>query len=118
MQTNLHMIGQLMEVRPNEYKNKEGKTIEQTEITVLFTGLSEDGYRKVSADTVLTDGHEDVDILRPLIGKYVCIPYVYSLTEFGGKAQVSCKVDRSMPVLTFEKNPLDYSKYERKASKA
>ena len=114
MQTNLHMIGQLMEVRPNEYKNKDGKTIEQTEITVLFTGLSEDGYRKISADTVMTDGQEDIEILRPLIGKYVAIPYTLEVNDFGSK----CRVDRAMPVLTFDKNPLDYSKYERKAPKA
>lgn len=114
MQTNLHMIGQLMEVRPNEYKNKEGKIVEQTEITVLFTGLSEDGYKKISADTVMTDGHEDIEILRPLIGKYVAIPYTLEVNDFGSK----CRVDRAMPVLTFDKNPLDYTKYERKVTKA
>ena len=112
MQVSLHMIGQLMEVRPNEYKNKEGKTVEQTEITVLFTGLSEDGYKKISADTVLLEGQEDVDILSPLIGKFVAIPYSLEVSEYGSK----CRVDRTMPVLTFDKNPLDYSKYERRAA--
>ena len=114
MQTSLHMIGQLMEVRPNEYKNKDGKTVEQTEITVLFSGLSEDGYKKISADTVLLEGSEDFDILRPYIGKFVAIPYTFEVNDFGSK----CRVDRAMPVLSFEKNPLDYTKYERKISKS
>jgi len=113
MVVNLQMIGQLMEVRPNEYKNKDGKTVEQTELTVLFSGMSEDGYKKISADVVLIEGHEDVDILRPHIGKFVAIPYIYSIDAFG----VKCQFDRKMPVLTFDKNPLDYTKYERKIPK-
>lgn len=104
-----HMIGALMEVKPTEYTDKKtDKTIYGTELTVMFQGLDEEGYKKISVETIGTD-EEYYDILKDKIGTYVALPYLIKIDQYGLKAYP----DRSMPVLTLEKNPLDYSKYER-----
>ncbi|MFA5454141.1 MAG: hypothetical protein WC272_02365 [Sulfurimonas sp.] len=109
-----HMIGTLMEVKPTEYTDKKtDKTIYGTELTVMFNGVDEEGYKKISVETVGTD-EEYYDMLKDKIGSIVALPYLIKIDQYGVKAYP----DRSMPVLTLEKNPLDYSKYERKAKTA
>lgn len=105
----LHLIGTLMEVKPTEYEDKKtGKINYNTELTVMFNGIDEEGYKKISVETITTD-EEYYDLLKDKIGSTVSLPYVVKNDQYGVKAYP----DRSMPVLTLEKNPLDYSKYEK-----
>jgi hypothetical protein len=105
----LHMIGTLMEVKPTEYEDKKsGKMNYSTELTVMFNGVDEDGYKKISVETISTD-QEYYDDLKEKIGSTVSLPYVMKNDQYGVKVYP----DRSMPVLVLEKNPLDYSKFER-----
>ncbi len=105
----LYFIGLLMEVKPTEYEDKKtGKFNYNTELTVMFTGLDEEGYKKISVETITTD-EEYYDELREKIGTTVVLPYVAKNDQYGVKVYP----DRSMPVLSLEKNPLDYSKFEK-----
>jgi len=105
----LHLIGQLIEVKPTEYEDKKtGKVNYGTEITVLFEGVDEEGYKKVTAEAINVD-EEDYDRLVDKKGKTVAIAY----TVMTGKNGTYFYPDRSMPVLVLEKNPLDYSAYIR-----
>ncbi|QFR43616.1 hypothetical protein [Sulfurimonas xiamenensis] len=107
----LHMIGTLMEVKPTEYEDKKtGKMNYNTELTVMFNGVDEEGYKKISVETISTD-EEYYDDLKEKIGFTVSLPYVMKIDQYGVKVYP----DRSMPVLVLEKNPLDYSKFERKS---
>ena len=109
MQTYTHFIGQLIEVKPTEYKDKKtDKTIEQTEVTVLFEGIDEEGYKKVSVETSSFD-EEYYDLLKDKKMKYVAIPYTIDINQYGVRAYPN----KDMPILDFDKNPLDYSKYDR-----
>ncbi len=111
-----HLIGQLMEVKPTEHENKKtGKVEYGTEITVLFEGVDEEGYKKFTAETINLD-EEDFDRLKDKIGKTVAIAYTSRSSQYG----TYIYPDRSMPVLVLEKNPLDYSAYikDQKAKKA
>jgi hypothetical protein len=104
-----HLIGNLLEVKPSEYTDKKtGKVSYGTDITVMFDGFDEQGYRSVSVETVNVD-EEYHDILAPLIGQYVAIAYIIKVDQWGTKAYP----DKSMPVMTLEKNPLDYTKFKR-----
>lgn len=104
-----HFIGRLLEVRPNEYKNKtDNKIVYQTELTVQFDGITEDGYLKPSIDTILVD-EEDFDTFDSVIGHVIAIPYRNDTNQYGQRYGY----DSSMPVLVLDKNPLDYSKYKR-----
>ncbi|MGE0738281.1 hypothetical protein [Sulfurimonas sp.] len=105
----LHLIGQLMEVKPTEYEDKKtSKMNYNTEITVMFQGLDEQGYKKFTVETVTTD-EDYYEELREKIGSTVALPYVMKVDQYGVKTYP----DRSMPVLVLEKNPLDYSKFEK-----
>ena len=104
-----HFIGQLLEVKPIETTDrKTDKTKYSTDITVLFEGIDEEGYRNVSAEKINVD-EEYYDELKDKIGKIIAIAYTSKVSQYG----VSFYPDRSMPVLVLEKNPLDYSKYKR-----
>lgn len=106
-----HLIGTLMECKPTEYTDKKtDKTIYQTELTVMFSGLDEEGYKKISVETISTDEEYYTD-LKDKIGSIVALPYLIKIDQYGVKAYP----DRGMPVLQLDKNPLDYSKFERKA---
>jgi hypothetical protein len=105
----LHMIGTLMEVKPTEYTDKKtDKTTYGTELTVMFNGLDEEGYKKISVESIICD-EEYYDMLKEKISSSVALPYTVKNDQYGVKVYP----DRSMPVLTLEKNPLDYSKYEK-----
>lgn len=105
----LHMIGTLMEVKPTEYEDKKtGKMNYNTELTVMFNGVDEEGYKKISVETISTD-EEYYDDLKEKIGSTVSLPYVMKIDQYGVKVYP----DRSMPVLVLDKNPLDYSKFEK-----
>ena len=104
-----HMIGQLIEVKPIEMEDrKTGKVKYSTDITVMFDGIDEEGYKKVSVETINTD-EEYQELLDDKIGKTVAIAYLSKVDQWGTKFYA----DRSMPVLVLDKNPLDYSKYKR-----
>lgn len=104
-----HMIGRLEEVKPTEYEDKKtGKMSYGTELTVMFNGIDEQGYKKISVETVSVD-EDYYSELNEKIGQIVALPYVIKVDQYGVKAYP----DKSMPVLTLATNPLDYSKYER-----
>jgi hypothetical protein len=106
-----HLIGQLLEVKPIEMEDrKTGKVKYSTDLTIMFDGVDEEGYRKVSVETVNTD-EEYYDELKDKIGKTVAIAYTAKVDQWG----VKFYADRSMPVLELEKNPLDYTKFKRPA---
>jgi len=105
-----HLIGTLMEVKPTEYEDKKtSKITYNTELTVMFNGLDEEGYKKITVETVSMD-EEYYNQLSEKVGSTVAIPYLIKVSQYG----VSAYADKSMPVLELEKNPLDYTKYERK----
>ncbi|WP_324170983.1 hypothetical protein [Sulfurimonas sp.] len=104
-----HLIGQLLEVKPSEYTNKKtDKVSYSTDLTVMFDGIDEEGFRKVSVETVNTD-EEYYEELKGSIGKFIALAYHSSIDQWGQKFYA----DRSMAVLTLDKNPLDYSKFKR-----
>ncbi|MEN4046989.1 hypothetical protein [Sulfurimonas sp. NWX367] len=105
-----HMIGQLLEVKPIEMVDRKTEKVKySTDLTVMFDGIDEEGFRKVSVETVNVD-EEYYDELKEKIGKTIAIAYTAKVDQWG----VKFYADRSMPVLELEKNPLDYSKFKRK----
>ena len=109
----LFFIGQLLEVKPVEFEDrKTGKISYSTEITALFEGVDEEGYKKISAETVKMD-EEYATELKTFIGKHVAIPYFSETNQYGTRTYP----DRSMPVLQLDKSILDFSSYERTESK-
>ncbi|EQB39625.1 hypothetical protein M947_06425 [Sulfurimonas hongkongensis] len=104
-----HFIGRLLEVRPVETKdNKTDKIKYSTELTVMFEGITEDGYLKPSVESIYAD-EEDYDVFKDKKGSYVAIPYNLSVNQWGQKYYY----DKAMPVLELANNPLDYSKFDR-----
>ena len=104
-----HLIGQLLEVKPAEYTNKKTEKVQySTDITIMFDGIDEEGYRKVSVETVNVD-QEYYDILKNDKGKYIALAYHSSIDQWGQKFYP----DKTMSVLLLDKNPLDYSKDKR-----
>jgi len=106
----LQLIGQLMEVKPTEQTNKStGKVSYNTEIQVMFDGIDEEGYKKLTVEAIQLD-EEYTDTLQDKIGSYIAVSYNIMQTPKG----TYVFPDKSMPVLELDKNPLDYSKYARK----
>ncbi len=106
----LQLIGQLMEVKPIENENKNtGKVTYSTEIQVMFSGIDEKGYKKLTVEAISLD-EEYREILEDKIGSYVAISYRVMHTNKGTYVYP----DKEMPVLQLKDNPLDYSQYERK----
>ena len=106
----LQLIGQLMEVKPTEQSNKStGKVSYGTEIQVMFDGIDEEGYKKLTVEAIQLD-EEYTDALQDKIGSYIAVSYNILQTPKG----TYVFPDKSMPVLELDKNPLDYSKYSRK----
>lgn len=104
-----HFIGQLLEVRPVETEDKKtGKFNHSTELTVMYEGITEDGYLKPSIDTIRVD-EEDFETFRDKIGKVVAIPYVNDTNQYGQRYYF----DKAMPVLILDKTPLDYTQYKK-----
>ena len=108
-----HMIGQLLEVKPIEMTDRKTEKVKySTDLTVMFDGIDEEGFRKVSVETINVD-EEYYDELKDKIGKTIAIAYLSKTDQWGTKFYA----DRSMPVLELEKNPLDYSKFKRTEKK-
>lgn len=104
-----HFIGRLLEVRPVETEDKQTKKINySTELTVMFEGITEDGYLKPSIDSIYAD-EEDYKTFKDKKNSYVAIPYNLSVNQWGQKYFY----DKSMPVLELAQNPLDYSKFDK-----
>jgi len=104
-----HLIGQLLEVKPSEYTNKKTEKVTySTDLTIMFDGIDEEGYRKVSVETVNVD-EEYFDELKDKINGTIALAYHSSIDQWGQKFYA----DSSMPVLLLDKNPLDYSKFKR-----
>jgi len=104
-----HLIGQLLEVKPKEYEDKKsGKINYSTDLTVMFDGVDEEGYRKVSVETVTVD-EEYYNELKNKIGSIIALAYFSESNQYG----VRFYPDRTMPVLVLDKNPLDYSKFKK-----
>jgi len=104
-----HFIGRLLEVRPSEIKDSKTDKIKySTELTVMFEGITEDGYLKPSVESIYAE-EEDYDIFKDKKGSYVAIPYNLSVNQWGMK----WNYDKSMPVLELASNPLNYSKFDR-----
>ena len=99
-----------MEVRPVEQENKNtGKVTYSTEIQVMFTGIDEKGYKKLTVEAINLD-EEYQEVLDDKIGSYICVSYNVMHTAKG----TYVFPDKAMPVLELKENPLDYSKFERK----
>ena len=106
----LQNIGQLLGVRPVERKDKStGKIDNMVEATVQYSAIDEKGYTRFSTENISLDYDDYWDELSHSIGKYVCITYVTITTKNGAMFFP----DADMPVLVFDKSPLDYSKYDR-----
>lgn len=111
-----HMIGRLIEVKPIELVDKKTDKVKySTDLTVMFDGVDEEGYKKVSVETINVD-EEYYDELKTKIDKYIAIAYISSVSQYGTRFYP----DRSMPVMELDKNPFDYSKFKKEniASKA
>jgi len=108
-----YLLGQLLEVKPIEMQDKKTqKTIYSTDITVLFEGIDEEGYKKVSAETINVD-ETMYDSLKEFIGKYVAIAY----RTINAKSGTYTFPDNTMPVMTMEKSPLDFTPFKRTSPK-
>jgi hypothetical protein len=106
----LQLIGQLMEVKPTEREDKFTKKVTYaTEIQVMFNGIDEEGYKKMTLETISLD-EDYADKLGDKIGSTIAVSYNVMHTAKG----TYVFPDTSMPVLELEKNPLDYSAYARK----
>jgi len=104
-----HLIGQLLEVKPIETVDRKTEKVKySTDLTVMFDGIDEEGFRKVSVETINTD-EEYYDELKDKIGSVIALAYASKVDQWGTKFYP----DRTMPVLVLEKNPLDYSKFKR-----
>ena len=107
----LHMIGQLLGARPVERKNKQtGKIDYSVEATVQFTAVDEQGYKRFSTENISLDYDEYFDKLADNEGKFVCVTYVTVTTANGAMFFP----DADMPVLFFDKSPLDYTLFIKK----
>jgi len=105
-----HLIGQLLEVKPREYENTKTKVVTySTDLTIMFDGFDEEGYRKVTVETVNVD-EEYYKELSGSIGKTIALAYQSTVDQWG----VKMYPDRTMPVLTLDQNPLDYSNFKPK----
>ena len=105
----LQLIGLLLEVKPTESTNKKtGKITEHTEIQVMFQGIDEKGYGKTTVETIQLD-EEYYDTLKSKKNTHVCVSYTVLNTPSG----TYVFPDKDMPVLELDKNPLDYSSYDR-----
>ena len=63
-----HMIGKLLEVKPIEITDRKTEKVKySTDLTIMFDGIDEEGFRKVSVETVNTD-EEYYDDLHNKIG--------------------------------------------------
>lgn len=106
----LHNIGKLLGARPLERANKKTGKIENfVEATVMFEAIDEKGESRFSTENVQLDYDDYFDELKSSIGKYICITYVTISTPNGAMFFP----DADMPIIFFEKCPLDYSKYDR-----
>lgn len=104
-----HMIGQLLEVKPVEMTDRKTEKVKySTDLTIMFDGLDEKGYKKISVETINVD-EEYREELEDKKGKTVAIAYTSKVSQYG----TSFYPDRSMPVMVLDKNPLDYSKFKQ-----
>ncbi|MCX6077034.1 MAG: hypothetical protein NTW78_09160 [Campylobacterales bacterium] len=107
-----HLIGQLLEVKPIEYENKKTNKVQySTDLTVMFDGLDEEGFRKVSVETVSVD-EDYYDELLDKKGSTIALAYHSSIDQWGQKFYP----DKTMAVMILDKNPFDYSKYDKSKS--
>lgn len=107
----LQYIGRIDEVKPTEHKNKNtGKVEYSTQLTVEFAGYDEKGYKVKTVENIQVD-EEQYDRFYDLIDKYICITYKI----INAKTGTFIFPDPDMPILSFDKNPLDYSSFKRPA---
>lgn len=105
----LLMIGKLDEVKPTEHKNKNtGKIEYSTQLTIEFTAYDEKGYRVKTVENIQVD-EEEFDRFDAQIDNYLCVTFKIITAKTG----TFIFPDADMPILTFDKNPLDYSAYKR-----
>lgn len=104
-----HMIGQLLEVKPVERTDRKTEKVSySTDVTLMFDGLDEEGYKNISVETINID--EDYrEELEDKKGKYVSIAYISRTSQYG----TTFFPDRSMPVMVLDRNPFDYSKFKK-----
>lgn len=107
----LQMIGRLLEVKPTEHKNKNtGKIEYSTLLEIQFSGIDEKGYKCNTIENVTVDEDEQ-EKFDALIDSFICVTY----RVINAKTGTFVFPDTDMPILTFEKNPLDYSAFKRPA---
>lgn len=105
----LQLIGQLLEVKPTEQINKLNQKVTYgTDITIMFDGLDEEGFRKVTVETINVD-EEYYEKLHDKKSSTILVSY----TILHGAKGTYVFPDKSMPVLVLDKNPLDYSSFKR-----
>jgi hypothetical protein len=107
----LHMFGKLDEVKPVEHKNKNtGKIEYSTQLTVEFIAYDEKGYKVKSVENIQVD-EDEFDRFDAHIDKYIMVTHKI----INAKSGTFIFPDVDMPILTFDKNPLDYSAFKRPA---
>lgn len=107
----LQMIGKLDEVKPTEHKNKNtGKIEYSTQLTIEFVGIDLKGYKAKTVESIQVD-EDEFDRFNDLIDKYVLVTFKI----IKAKTDTYIFPDSEMPILTFDKNPLDYSSFKRPA---
>ena len=107
----LQMIGKLDEVKPVEHKNKNtGKIEYSTQLTIEFSAYDAKGYRVKTVENIQVDEDEQ-DRFDGLIDKFLCVTFKI----INAKSGTFIFPDSDMPILDFEKNPLDYSLFKRPA---
>ncbi len=105
----LQLIGKLDEVKPTEHKNKNtGKIEYATQLTVEFSAYDEKGYRVKTVENIQVEEDEQ-ERFDGLIDQYLCITYKI----INAKTGTFIFPDPDMPILSFDKNPLDYSSFKR-----
>ena len=105
-------IGQILEVKPTERMDKNTRTkVFNTEVTVMFDGYDEEGYRVPSIENAQLADHQ-YDLLKDKLGKFIAIPYMTIHTKQG---TYTFPNDAIAP-LVLDSNPVDYDSFKRPVS--
>ena len=105
----LQLIGKVDEVKPTEHKNKNtGKVEYATQVTIEFEAYDEKGYKVKTVENIQVEEDEQ-ERFEDLIEKYVCVTFKI----INAKTGTFIFPDPDMPILNFDKNPLDYSSFKR-----
>jgi len=105
------LIGQIFEVRPDQYKDK--KTGEVTKafcvVTIEQTVIDDLGFRRKDTEDVIFE-MADFENLSKSIDKYIALPFNYvSFKKNGAESSFMGKTDY-LPYTIFDRNPIPQPK--------